>query len=45
MYHIAFKATDVASKILTFLNINYLKYQVMVKLFNQLISKSSIIIK
>jgi len=32
-------ATDVASKILTFLKANYLKYQVMTKLLNQVTSK------
>jgi len=40
MCNIAFTATDVSSKILIFLKTNYLKYQVMEKLFNQVISKS-----
>jgi len=40
MYNIAFTATDVASKILTFLKANYVKYQAMEKLLNQVISKS-----
>jgi len=31
-YNIAFPATDVASKIVTFLEANYLKYQLMTKL-------------
>ena len=39
MYNITFTATDVASKILIFLKGNYLKYQVMAKLINQVISK------
>ena len=39
VYNIAFTVTAVASKILTFLKTNYLKYQVMAKLLNQAISK------
>jgi len=39
MRDIAFAATDVASEIVTFLNANYLKYQVMVNFLNQAISK------
>jgi len=35
MYNFAFTATDVASKILLFLKANYLKYQVMAELLNQ----------
>jgi len=38
MRDIAFAATDVASKIVTFLNANYLKYQVMVNFLYQVIS-------
>jgi len=38
-YNIVFTATDVASKILSFLKANYLKYQVMAKLHNQVISE------
>jgi len=34
-----FTATDVASKILKFLKANYMKYHVMAKLLNQVISK------
>jgi len=39
MYSIVFTAADVASKILTFPKANYLKYQVMAKLLNQVIGK------
>jgi len=39
LYNNAFTATDMASKILTSLKANYFKYQVMGKLFNQVISK------
>jgi len=39
MYHVAFTATNMDFKILTFLKANYLKYQVMVKLLTQVISK------
>jgi len=39
MYNIVFTATDLPSKVFTFLNANYLKYQVMAKLPNQVISK------
>jgi len=35
MYNFAFTATDVASKILLFLKANYLKYQAMAELLNQ----------
>jgi len=35
IYNIAFAVTDVASKILPFLKANYLKYQAMAKLLNQ----------
>ena len=35
----AYAATDVAPDVLTFLKANYLKYQVSVKLLNQVISK------
>jgi len=38
MYNVAFKATDMASKILTFLKSNYLKYQVTEKLLDRVIS-------
>jgi len=37
MYNIACAAIDVTSKILTFLKTNYLKYQVMETLLNQVI--------
>jgi len=40
MYNAGFPATTVASKILTFLNANNLKYQVLENLLNQVISKS-----
>jgi len=40
MYNIAFQATDMASKLWTFLKASYLKNQVMAKLPNQVISKS-----
>jgi len=36
---IKFTAREVASKILTFLKANYLKYPVTTKTFNQVISK------
>jgi len=39
MYNIAFTATDVSSKVRTFLNALYWKYQVVAKLLNQVISK------
>jgi len=39
MYNIAFTATEVASKILIFLKGNYLNYQVIANLLNQVISK------
>jgi len=39
VYNITFTATDVASKISTFLKANYSKYQVMAKLLGQLISQ------
>jgi len=40
MYNTAFTATNVASKILTFLKAKYLKYQVVAKLLiNQVISE------
>jgi len=39
MYNTMFTATDVASKILKFLKANYMKYHVMAKLLNQVISK------
>jgi len=38
-YNIAFTATAVASKILTSIKANYLKYQAMAKFLNQVISK------
>jgi len=40
MCNTVFTATDVDFKIVTFLNEIYLKYQVIIKLLNQLISKS-----
>jgi len=40
MYNTAFQATDMASKLWTFLKANYMKNQVMAKLPNQVISKS-----
>ena len=40
MYSIAFTATDVASQFLSFLNANYVKYQVIVNYLNQIIRKS-----
>jgi len=45
MYNIAFAATDVTCEILTFLKVNFLKYQVMAKLLNQVISKGFQVIK
>jgi len=39
MHNAEFTATDVASKIWTFLKTNHLKYQVMAKLLDQVISK------
>jgi len=39
MHNTALTAIDLASKILTFLKANHLKYQVMEKLSNQVISK------
>jgi len=37
--YIAFAATGMTSNVLTFLQANYLKYQVTAKLLNQVISK------
>jgi len=39
MYNIAFVATDVASKTLTFLKTSYLMHHVMANLLNQVISE------
>jgi len=39
MYNIAFTATDVHCKILTFLKASCMKYQVMVKIPNEVISR------
>jgi len=39
MYNIALTATDVDSKILTFLKTSYMKYQVMAKILNQVVSR------
>jgi len=39
MYNIAFTVTDMAPEVKTFLKAYYLKYHVMAKLLNQVISK------